>query len=110
MGGWPAERSSRRRSSACFAKRWLERVKGIEPSYSAWKAAALPLSYTRVLGDLTRRATGLNRPARCKVSPVPAWDSAFGLCGPPRNDGDGDSLNLGRFAASIGISLNNERR
>ncbi len=26
----------------------LERVKGIEPSYSAWKAAALPLSYTRV--------------------------------------------------------------
>src|SRR5690242_14207154 len=24
----------------------LERVKGIEPSYSAWKAAALPLSYT----------------------------------------------------------------
>src|SRR3954447_9901017 len=27
--------------------RALERVKGIEPSYSAWKAAALPLSYTR---------------------------------------------------------------
>src|SRR5450631_1691342 len=27
--------------------KWLERVKGIEPSYSAWKAAALPLSYTR---------------------------------------------------------------
>jgi hypothetical protein len=26
----------------------LERVKGIEPSYSAWKAAALPLSYTRI--------------------------------------------------------------
>jgi hypothetical protein len=25
----------------------VERVKGIEPSYSAWKAAALPLSYTR---------------------------------------------------------------
>jgi hypothetical protein len=24
-----------------------KRVKGIEPSYSAWKAAALPLSYTR---------------------------------------------------------------
>jgi hypothetical protein len=29
----------------------LERVKGIEPSYSAWKAAALPLSYTRVSTD-----------------------------------------------------------
>ena len=27
----------------------LERVKGIEPSYSAWKAAALPLSYTRMV-------------------------------------------------------------
>jgi hypothetical protein len=25
----------------------LERVPGIEPGYSAWKAAALPLSYTR---------------------------------------------------------------
>jgi hypothetical protein len=28
----------------------MERVKGIEPSYSAWKAAALPLSYTRGFG------------------------------------------------------------
>jgi len=27
--------------------RRLERVKGIEPSSSAWKAVALPLSYTR---------------------------------------------------------------
>ena len=29
-------------------ERILERVKGIEPSYSAWEAAALPLSYTRI--------------------------------------------------------------
>src|SRR5690606_1153150 len=29
------------------ARRYLERVKGIEPSSSAWKAVALPLSYTR---------------------------------------------------------------
>jgi hypothetical protein len=29
------------------ADKTVERVKGIEPSYSAWKAAALPLSYTR---------------------------------------------------------------
>jgi hypothetical protein len=28
-------------------KNLMERVKGIEPSYSAWEAAALPLSYTR---------------------------------------------------------------
>jgi hypothetical protein len=26
----------------------MERVKGIEPSYDAWEAPALPLSYTRV--------------------------------------------------------------
>jgi hypothetical protein len=26
----------------------VERVKGIEPSSSAWKAVALPLSYTRL--------------------------------------------------------------
>jgi hypothetical protein len=32
-----------------FAERGLERVKGIEPSSSAWKAVALPLSYTRLI-------------------------------------------------------------
>ena len=26
----------------------MERVKGIEPSYLAWEARALPLSYTRI--------------------------------------------------------------
>jgi hypothetical protein len=25
----------------------VERVEGIEPSYAAWKAAVLPLNYTR---------------------------------------------------------------
>ena len=30
----------------------MERVKGIEPSQSAWKAGALPLSYTRMLNTL----------------------------------------------------------
>jgi hypothetical protein len=30
----------------------LERVMGIEPTYSAWKAAALPLSYTRLMRRL----------------------------------------------------------
>jgi hypothetical protein len=42
----------------------LERVEGIEPSYSAWKAAALPLSYTRMRRQVTRRAGGLNLSAR----------------------------------------------
>ena len=39
----------------------LERVKGIEPSYSAWEAAALPLSYTRAglaRGQSLRRTPG----------------------------------------------------
>ena len=26
----------------------VERVKGIEPSYSAWEADVLPLNYTRI--------------------------------------------------------------
>ena len=34
-----------------------ERVKGIEPSSVAWKATALPLSYTRAPSKLTRLAT-----------------------------------------------------
>ena len=76
----------------------LERVKGIEPSYSAWKAAALPLSYTRVVSDLTWPGAGLNRPASCKMLPFPD------LCRGRRR------LNLDRFAAYIGVSLNNERR
>jgi hypothetical protein len=41
----PAEPAPRTRQTE--NRRKLERVKGIEPSYSAWKAAALPLSYTR---------------------------------------------------------------
>jgi hypothetical protein len=40
--------------------RSLERVKGIEPSSSAWKAVALPLSYTRPAtgGPVARRTGG----------------------------------------------------
>ena len=34
----------------------LERVMGIEPTYSAWKAAALPLSYTRTTSCYNRTA------------------------------------------------------
>jgi hypothetical protein len=49
----------------------LERVKGIEPSYSAWKAAALPLSYTRARGQICNGpglfATGRKQHSgRCK--------------------------------------------
>ena len=55
-----AQRPDERKNTAHFCGfqrcRWipvdgkLERVKGIEPSYSAWEAAALPLSYTRPRG------------------------------------------------------------
>ena len=62
----------------------LERVKGIEPSYSAWKAAALPLSYTRAGVELTRRAGGLNPPRRlpspCPTAPCSS--DAYGRSGP----------------------------
>ena len=37
-----------RMSKKCFWVK-LERVKGIEPSYPAWKAGVLPLNYTRKL-------------------------------------------------------------
>jgi hypothetical protein len=59
----------------------LERVKGIEPSYSAWKAAALPLSYTRAGGDMQRIRSLGNGPMsgacepdllhECRLSIVP---------------------------------------
>ena len=32
---------------------FLERVKGIEPSYRAWEARVLPLNYTRKAADAT---------------------------------------------------------
>src|SRR6056300_1505046 len=37
----------------------LERVAGIEPASSAWKAEVLPLNYTRLAWCFLRRATGL---------------------------------------------------
>ena len=39
----------------------LERVTGIEPVYSAWKAAALPLCYTRILKALVAVSERLRR-------------------------------------------------
>ena len=44
----------------------MERVAGIEPAYSAWKAAALPLSYTRKVGD---RRTGISATGPQMASP-----------------------------------------
>ena len=33
----------------------MERVEGIEPSWPAWKAGTLPLSYTRIVSVLTTK-------------------------------------------------------
>lgn len=81
----------------------MERVKGIEPSYSAWKAAALPLSYTRATGSLTRPDGGLNCPERRFSGVFPAFPTALVPPDPP-------PLNSGGKAAYIEVFRNNERR
>jgi hypothetical protein len=93
-----AGKNRSRNSAGLYLKR-MERVKGIEPSYSAWKAAALPLSYTRAGVDLTRRAGGLNPPLAARPN-IPGG-YPIGRSGP---------LNRGRFAVYIDVSINNERR
>ena len=45
----------------------LERVKGIEPSYSAWEAAALPLSYTR------KRLTAASASGQGRIRTMYGW-------------------------------------
>lgn len=45
---YPAELKAHIRFSYLY-ELFMERVKGIEPSQPAWKAGALPLSYTRIL-------------------------------------------------------------
>ena len=84
----------------------MERVKGIEPSYSAWKAAALPLSYTRArpihyhamrtASTAMARSGRLHGPAHDPRDCRPAWPSG--------------ALNIGRIRAYTTVSINNERR
>ena len=79
----------------------LERVKGIEPSYSAWKAAALPLSYTRARGmnyHAMEAASTAKRLICLQTFRVPG---AFAR---------GEPLNRHRFPAYTELSINNERR
>ena len=40
----------------------MERVKGIEPSYSAWEAGALPLCYTRIVQVKYHRIADFSSP------------------------------------------------
>jgi hypothetical protein len=83
----------------------LERVKGIEPSYSAWKAAALPLSYTRIAADqLSRRARRLN--LRFNLRFKLSWPKDHRT----QSTKSGQTLNRSHFQAYIGTPINNERR
>ena len=45
----------------------MERVEGIEPSSSAWKAAALPLSYTR---NRSGHLRGVSHPKLGWLAPI----------------------------------------
>ena len=81
----------------------LERVKGIEPSYSAWKAAALPLSYTRATDELTRRPRRLNRPAAAVAAPLTRADSQPMFAFPSTMKG-GDPVSLTKRCHLAGIA------
>jgi hypothetical protein len=54
----PTSRLSGVRSNQLSYRPLMERVMGIEPTTSAWKAEVLPLNYTRIVGGGTRIRTG----------------------------------------------------
>jgi hypothetical protein len=59
----------------------MERVEGIEPSYEAWKATALPLSYTRnirylaVFSWIVSQIVHTTRLMRSANATITAWSS-----------------------------------
>ena len=54
--------------------RKVERVEGIEPSSQAWKASALPLSYTRkTLPAMAQRRAGGKPEATAMLDERPVW-------------------------------------
>ncbi len=63
----------------------MERVMGIEPTSSAWKAAALPLSYTRMANRIAWGGRARKR-ARCRHpvrGALPVWMTASRRRRPP---------------------------
>ena len=54
--------------------RGMERVKGIEPSYSAWEAAALPLSYTRSVRRALAQHRAHGQSGMKRRRPIAAWE------------------------------------
>jgi hypothetical protein len=91
----------------------LERVKGIEPSYSAWKAAALPLSYTRDRGSLTRPGGGLNCPGSTAQDkdncPTDGFPAPSRPCEQPLVPPDLPPLNNTGIAAYIDVFRNQRK-
>src|SRR4051794_4074651 len=95
----------------------MERVKGIEPSSSAWKAVALPLSYTRgpVVGSLRRRnrqAPAIYGPFLCgSTEPHPGIPFIASATGPRHRDHgapaggfrDADPATAGNFDEGRGM-------
>jgi hypothetical protein len=70
----------------------MERVKGIEPSSSAWKAVALPLSYTRTRSSLQRKIRKPASPtafARRRVSTVNGFGGSPSARQPKRRRREG---------------------
>jgi hypothetical protein len=65
----------------------LERVMGIEPTWPAWKAGALPLSYTRAVAgsNSSRRRRSVNARGGCK--PPVELRQKFGYPGWGRTSG-----------------------
>ena len=97
----------------CPASSRMERVMGIEPTSSAWKAEVLPLNYTRNQNteDKSLKTELINRahlpnlaasivcflPYVCWCSPIPS--SVF--CPPPSEWWRGEDSNLRRLSRQI---------
>ena len=60
--------------------RLLERAKGVEPSYSAWKAAALPLCYARTFKTKRANARFLKVVERGGFEPPYSEEGRFTVC------------------------------
>ncbi len=87
----------------------MERVKGIEPSFSAWEADVLPLNYTRnrVLSDsLTRRSDSTN--GHSVVATIDSSNSE-GFNRHSQEQANGRSLNAELFAGERYVGITNRQ-
>jgi hypothetical protein len=84
--------AARRNDKKNAKERVMERVKGIEPSRPAWKAGALPLSYTRLR---PRPIASSATPTRAPTIRTGGWRAHS------RSGGDRESETLDRESARI---------